>query len=112
LAAHRCQQDLYVFKTRLLTRICDTDFDVTALEWRAVQFQCGLKSLESAKFNITKAFGATIDFVLNNTDAGDRTSSEEVLDINGVGIKWKVAKMSGIRGLCWERELFTRRTTI
>jgi hypothetical protein len=100
------------FITTIRTRICNADFDIAAIEWSSVQFQSSLKSIEGAELDITEAFRAVVNLVLDNTDASHLASVEEVFDIYRAGIEWQIAKMSCIRGFCGKGKGFARRTTI
>jgi hypothetical protein len=75
------------------------------LELRARKLECLFQAIESAELNVAKAFRLPLQFVLNDADAGDLATSEEVANITFGRIERKVAQMGGIRGLRRKRKL-------
>lgn len=70
-----------------LTRISDTDSNVTSLELTSIQCQCGLETFQRAKLCISEALWFHFHLVLNDTNIDTFAADKEFVDIADGGIE-------------------------
>lgn len=74
-------------KSIKLTRISNTDSNVTSLELSLVQSQGGLETFQRAKFCISESLGLHLHLVLNDANVDTFAADEKFVNIADSGIE-------------------------
>jgi len=81
-----------------LTRLGNFNLDISSIERLSIELKSLLQTVQIAEFNISETFGALELSVLDDSNANDTASGEEVGNGIHSRIVWEVAKMSSVRG--------------
>lgn len=94
-----------------LTWVGNADADVSALELSLAESKSLLQAVDGTELDIAETLGSAVHLVLNDANAGNLASVEEIADIGLGDFERKVAKVGSVRGLVGKRKLLTNGVT-